>query len=149
MKLLKWLSVADRFAKADLDQRLAPLGINSSQHIYLLKVCDHPGISQDSLLNSVYVHPSNIVRMVASLEKKGFLTRKPCQQDKRTWLLYPTQRALDISGQIRTACAETESALLQGLTAQAQAEFASTLVKVGKRMAEAQGVVRTGDEFDV
>ena len=96
MKLLKWLSVADRFSKAYLDQLLAPLGINSSQHIYLLKVCDHPGISQDALLDIVYVHPSNMVRMVASLEKKGFLTREPCSQDKRTWQLYPTQRALDI-----------------------------------------------------
>ncbi len=26
MKLLKWLSVADRFAKSYLDERLAPLG---------------------------------------------------------------------------------------------------------------------------
>ena len=38
MKLLKWLSVADRFAKSYLDDQLAPLGINSSQHMYLLKI---------------------------------------------------------------------------------------------------------------
>lgn len=148
MKLLKWLSVADRFAKAYLDERLAPLGINSSQHIYLLKVCDHPGISQGALLDSVYVHPSNVVRMVASLEKKGFLMRTPCEQDKRTWQLYPTQRALDISGQIRAACEETESVLLHGLTAQAQADFQATLSQVGRKMAREQGIVRTGDEFD-
>lgn len=148
MKLLKWLSVADRFAKAYLDERLAPLGINSSQHIYLLKVCDHPGISQDSLLDSVYIHPSNMVRMVASLEKKGFLTRTPCEQDKRTWQLYPTQRALDISRQIRAACAETERALMDGLSPETQAEFQAVLAGVGRRMAEAQGVVRKGDEFD-
>lgn len=148
MKLLKWLSVADRFTKAYLDEQLAPLGINSSQHIYLLKVCDHPGISQDSLLSSVYVHPSNVVRMVASLEKKGFLTRKPCQQDKRTWQLYPTQRALDISAQIRAACEETEAVLLQGLTAQERTEFQAALIQVGKEMAEKQGVIRAGDEFD-
>lgn len=148
MKLLKWLSVADRFAKAYLDERLAPLGINSSQHLYLLKVCDHPGISQDSLLNTVYVHASNVVRMVSSLEKKGFLTRTPCPQDRRTWLLYPTERALAIYDQIRAACEETEAALLQGLSPQAQAEFQSILASVGKEMAAKQGVVRTGDEFD-
>lgn len=114
MKSLKWLSVADRFTKSYMDERLAPLGINSSQHMYLLKVCDHPGISQDSLLNTVYVHPSNVVRMVAALEKKGFLTRTPCQQDKRTWQLYPTERALAIAEQIRAICAETEAVLLEG-----------------------------------
>ena len=77
MKLLKWLSVADRFAKAYLDERLAPLGINSSQHIYLLKVCDHPGISQGALLDSVYVHPSNVVRMVASHQSSGACSAQP------------------------------------------------------------------------
>ena len=148
MKLLKWLSVADRFAKVYLDQRLAPLGINSSQHMYLLKVCDHPGISQDSLLGTVYVHPSNIVRMVAALEKKGFLTRVPCEQDKRTWKLYPTDRALSIAGQIRAACQETEDALLNSLPAEEQEEFQRMLARAGRDIAEKLGVKRTEDEFD-
>ncbi len=148
MKLLKWLSVADRFAKVYLDQRLAPLGINSSQHMYLLKVCDHPGISQDSLLGTVYVHPSNIVRMVAALEKKGFLTRVPCEQDKRTWKLYPTERALSIAGQIRAACQETEDVLLNSLPAEEQAEFQRMLARAGRDIAEKLGVKRTEDEFD-
>lgn len=148
MKLLKWLSVADRFAKSYLDERLLPLGINSSQHIYLLKVCEHPGISQDSLLNSVYVHPSNIVRMVASLEKKGFLTRTPCTQDKRTWQLYPTQRALSIVDQIQSACAETEAALMDCLPISDQENFQDILLLVGKNIAQKQGVERAEDEFD-
>lgn len=148
MKLLKWLSVADRFAKSYLDERLAPLGLNSSQHMYLLKVCDQPGISQDSLLDSIYVHPSNIVRMVAALEKKGFLTRIPCPQDKRTWQLFPTERALSIAEQVRSACEETEAALLEGLSREAQADFQNTLFQVGKNMALRQGVKRVEDEFD-
>lgn len=148
MKLLKWLSVADRFAKAYLDEQLAPLGINSSQHMYLLKICDHPGISQDSLLGSVYVHPSNIVRMVASLEKKGFLTRTPCAQDKRTWQLYPTERALSIAEQVRAACEQTEAVLLSSLNAQTQADFQDALMQVGKGMALQLHVERAEDEFD-
>lgn len=149
MKLLKWLSVADRFTKTYLDEKLAPYGINSSQHMYLLKVCDQPGISQDSLLDTVYVHPSNVVRMVAALEKKGLLTRTPCEQDKRTWQLYPTERALAMAEQIRAVCSETESALLDGLSPEDQAVFLDLLERAGKNMALKQGVVRSEDEFDV
>lgn len=148
MKLLKWLSVADRFAKAYLDERLAPLGINSSQHIYLLKVCEHPGISQDSLMSSVYVHPSNMVRMVAALEKKGFLTRTPCAQDKRTWELYPTEKALSIAGQVRAACSDTEAAVLEELTACSQSVFENALLQTGRGIAGKLGVTRKADEFD-
>ena len=122
---------------------------DQQQSAYLsLKSLRSSGNFPGALLDSVYVHPSNVVRMVASLEKKGFLTRTPCEQDKRTWQLYPTQRALDISGQIRAACEETESVLLHGLTAQAQADFQATLSQVGRKMAREQGIVRTGDEFD-
>ena len=149
MKLLKWLSVSDRMAKSYLDERLAPFGINSSQHVYLLKICDHPGISQDSLLNSVYVHPSNVVRMVAALEKKGYLTRIPCQQDKRTWQLYPRDQALAIIGQVRAACEETEAILLDGLPPEAREDFQTALRQVGRGMAVKLGMDRGEDESDV
>lgn len=148
MKVLKWLSVADRFAKAYLDNRLAPLGINSSQHMYLLRICDHPGISQDSLIDSFYIHPSNIVRMVAALEKKGLLTRIPCEQDKRTWRLYPTQRALSIADQVRVACEETEAILLEGMDIKEQTDFQNALLRMGKRIAGELRVERKEDGFD-
>ena len=72
MKLIKWLSVADRYTKIYLDNMLAPLGINSSQHMYLLRICDNPGISQDSLINCFYIHPSNIVRTIQPWRKTAF-----------------------------------------------------------------------------
>ena len=39
MKLLKWLSVTDRFYKIYLDKQLAPFGINNSQYMFLIKIC--------------------------------------------------------------------------------------------------------------
>ena len=148
MKLLKWLSVADRFAKSYLDDQLAPLGINSSQHMYLLKICDQPGILQDSLLNCFYVHPSNIVRTIARLEKNGFLTKEPCEKDKRTCHLYPTKKALEIADKVRAICEGTESILTDGLSEAEQAEFGRLLLCVGKRITREQNVERAEDEFD-
>lgn len=148
MKLLKWLSVADRFTKKYLDQQLAPFGINSSQHMYLLKICDHPGILQDSLINTFYVHPSNIIRMIATLEKNGFLTRVPCENDKRTCLLYPTPKALDIVEQVRAICNEVEKLLTDGLSDEELSAFNHALVHVGKQMAKKSNVTRVEDEFD-
>lgn len=148
MKLLKWLSVADRFTKSYLDDRFAPLGINSSQHMYLLKICDQPGILQESFLNSFYVHPSNIVRMIAVLEKNGFLIKQSYVKDKRTWQLFPTQKALDIAGQIRSICEEAERILTAELSDSERAEFGRLLLCVGKQITQERKVERIGDEFD-
>ena len=106
MKILKWLSVADRFYKIYLDKQLAPFGVNSSQHMILLKICNSPGILQDSLINMFYIHPSNIVRTIAALEKQGMITRAPNHEDKRTWKLYPTDLALSAFEEIQTVCGE-------------------------------------------
>ena len=148
MKILKWLSVADRYYKIYLDKQLAPFGINSSQHMFLIKICNSPGILQDSLMNMFYVHPSNIVRMITALEKNGFLTREAYEKDKRTCRLYPTQKALSIVGQIQEACAETEAALLDGMPPKEQALLETALFHAGKQIAGKLNVVRKEEEVD-
>ena len=132
MKLLKWLSVADRFHKIYLDRQLAPFGINSSQYMFLIKLCDSPGILQDSLMDMYYIHPSNIVRTIAALEKQGMLTRSPYDKDKRTWKLYPTDRALSAISEIRAVCEKTEELLLQGISETDKNLFTGFLMQAGK-----------------
>lgn len=148
MKLLKWISVADRLTKSYLDSQFAPLGINSSQHMYLLKICRNPGILQDALIQSFYIHPSNIVRMVSALEKNGFLTKETYDKDKRTCRLYPTQKALDITEQVQNICDHAETLLLAGLSDEEKMIFGEALVRAGKNIAEKTGMERMKDEFD-
>lgn len=148
MKLLKWLSVADRFTKTYLDSWFAPLGINSSQHMYLLKVCSEPGILQDSMLDIFYVHPSNIIRMLSALEKNGFLVREPYEKDKRTYRLYPTDKAKNICEQVQIICQDAEQMLMEGISEQEQDDFARILLQAGKRMAQQAGLNEKEDGFD-
>ncbi len=148
MKILKWLSVADRFYKIYLDKQLAPFGVNSSQHMFLIKICDSPGILQDSLMDIFYIHPSNIVRTVAALEKQGMITRSPNDKDKRTWKLYPTDRALAVLEEIRTVCERTESLLLQGIDETEKELFIDLLMRAGKNITAELHIERKEEEFD-
>ena len=146
--LLKWLSVADRFSKLYLDKLLAAYDLNSGQHMFLIKICKNPGLLQDSLMDTIYLHPSNIVRTVAALENKGLLTRKPCEKDKRTCQLFPTDKAIALIVYIDAACAQTEAVLLQGLSDDEKTAFKKALIHVGKNIASAMNVYREDDEFD-
>ncbi len=148
MKILKWLSVVDRFYKIYLDKQLAPFGINSSQYMFLIKICDAPGILQDSLLDMFYVHPSNIVRTIAALEKQGMITRSSHDQDKRTWKLYPTDRALSVFEEIQTICERTETLLLQGISDEEKDLFIDLLMQAGKNITAELHIERKGEEFN-
>lgn len=148
MKLLKWLSIADRFYKIYLDKQLAPFGVNSSQHMILLKICNSPGILQDSLINMFYIHPSNIVRTIAALEKQGMITRSPNHEDKRTWKLYPTDLALSAFEEIQTVCGKTETLLLQGFSEEEKKLFADFLMRAGKNITAELHIERKEEEFN-
>ena len=84
----------------------------------------------------------------SQLERNGFLTRQPSAKDKRTWQLYPTQKALDIAGQVREACRATEELLNAELSPEEQTEFSRMLAGMGRRMAKELNVERVGDECD-
>lgn len=147
MKLLKWISVTDRFSKIYMDKQLAPFGINSSQYMFLIKICDAPGILQDSLMDIFYIHPSNIVRTIAALEKQGMITRSPHEKDKRTCKLYPTERALSVIDAVRTICEKTEALLLQGVSEPDRKLLAELMMQTGINITSELHIERKGDEF--
>ena len=92
---MKQLGEVWRCANLYRTAQYAALGIGSYQDSYLLHICREPGIPQDRLAEVIYVNKSNVARQLASLEEKGFITRTPDPQDRRSLLVYPTQKATD------------------------------------------------------
>lgn len=91
--MVKWLSIGDRYTKMYLDKQLAGIGLNSSQYMYIIEICQNPGITQDQFISLFYLNPSNITRALIRLEQEGFIEKRSNPMDKRTCRLYPTERA--------------------------------------------------------
>lgn len=148
MNFLKWLSITDRFTKIYLDGILAGFGLNCSQYMYIIKICGEPGMTQGSLMESVYVHPSNIVRTISALEKKGYITKDACDEDRRTCRLYPTEKAFLVVGELKNIVSNTQEMLMEDVTEEEREIFQRVLMKAGKRIAKELDVERREDEFD-
>ena len=133
MELLKWLSITDRYTKIHLDRELAPLGLNSSQHMYIIKICAEPGITQDRFVTNFYIHPSNITRSIAYLETQGFIRREPLRKDKRTYCLFPTEKGLVASKQIIDIQKIWYKRLLEDFSAEEQSQFLEFINKAGMK----------------
>ena len=133
MEFFKWLSITDRYTKMYLDRQLAPLGLNSSQHMYIIKICSEPGITQDQFISFFYIHPSNITRSIAYLEKTGFIKKEPHYKDKRTYCLYPTEKAIEANKQILDILNNWHEILLQNFSTEERARFFSFLNEAGQK----------------
>ena len=82
--------------------------------------------------------------MPASLIFSGF----PNDREKRTWKLYPTNRALSVSETIQAACEDTEALLLQGLSEEEKKLLADLLMQTGKNITAELHIERKEEEFD-
>ena len=89
--LVKWTAILSLNLNSLLDRRLETFGINSSQFVYILKVCRSPGITRECIFREIYRNPSNISRALTQLEEKGYMTKEPSREDRRTCHLYPTR----------------------------------------------------------
>ncbi|MBQ4087619.1 MAG: MarR family transcriptional regulator [Clostridia bacterium] len=65
-------------------------------HSYVLAICRNPGMTQDALAHTLCISKSSVARHLAVLEKDGYITRTPGEEDRRELLVFPTQKMQDI-----------------------------------------------------
>ena len=120
---MKALGEVWRCANLYRPSQYGQLGIGSYQDSYITNICRQPGIAQEQLTKLIYAHKSSVARQLSSLEEKGFIIRTPDPNDKRSLLVYPTQKALDALPVIRQVHAQWNALILEGLTPQEQKDI--------------------------
>ena len=114
-------------------QAMKEEGIGTAEFDFIHLVRHHPGITQTELAGMLHADKPAIARRTASLERKGYLRRKPNPEDGRSQLLFATPQAEGL----RNAKAETESAfydyLMEGLSESDRETFLNLLDVVYRR----------------
>lgn len=87
-------------------------------------------MTQDHLARRIFINKSNVARQLVFLETSGFVERRPSQDDKRTTLVFPTQKALDVFPKIRQTFRDWESLVAADLTQEQQAQMILMLEKM-------------------
>lgn len=99
--LMKCIGVSQRCYTQYRDENIKPLGINGCHHMYIVNICKNPGITQEKLSKLLFINKSNVTRTIDQLEQDGFVLRQPSPEDKRSYLIYPTEKAVEIYPKIQ------------------------------------------------
>lgn len=94
--MLKQIGIIERCAILYRNQAFKEIGLNGCSHSYIINVCRFPGITQDMIAKNVHVNKSNVTRNLALLEELGYIYREESTVDKRSTLVYPTEKAIEI-----------------------------------------------------
>ena len=108
-------------------------GIGSGEFDLLHAVRHTPGISQSEICQQLNMDKGAVARRVASLEAKGYLTRRKNPEDGRGQMLYATEAAEELKrskAQVETAFYEW---LLEELTEEERQTFTLLLHRLYAR----------------
>lgn len=68
------------------------LNLTKGQYLYLVRICENPGIIQGELAEKIRIDRTTAARAVMKLEKDGFITRGADANNRKIKRLYPTEQ---------------------------------------------------------
>lgn len=110
------LALLARSWRAELDRRLAHLGLSQARWLVLLhlsRMTEPP--TQRELAQSVGVEGPTLARLLDSLETQGFVRRLPVPEDRRAKKIVLTEAAQPLIQQIEAISGQMHHDLLSGI----------------------------------
>lgn len=109
---------------------LREVGVGSAELDLIHALRHNPGCTQAKLAEILHADKAAIARRTKNLEAKGFLVRKEAPNDKRSQLIFPTERAESL----KASKAEVEAAFYEYLTSALSAEETETFARLLDRI---------------
>ncbi|MFN4103188.1 MAG: MarR family winged helix-turn-helix transcriptional regulator [Tepidimonas sp.] len=111
-------------------QRLEPLGLRVVDFSVLTVIAHNPGVTSRQVCAALDILPPNLVGLVRSLEKRGWVERREHPTDRRAQGLHVTPQGAEVQAQAQAAVDASEDAMLGGLDADERA----TLIRLLRRV---------------
>lgn len=104
-----------RFLRKRFEQHARGLGLTRSQWQVLAFLAPNEGIHQAGLADILDLEGITLARILDKLESCGLIERRAHPTDRRIWLLYLTDKAHPMLGQMRALGERTRAEALQGI----------------------------------
>ena len=110
------INIIARCARLYRNDKLKKYGIRGTMDSIILQVCRNPGISQDEIASRVCIDKSNVARKIATLEKEGYVARKPNEKDRRVQNVFPTEKSQELYSEIKGILLEWNDYVTEGMS---------------------------------
>lgn len=130
-KIMKPLNNISRAQSVFRTERIS--GLCASHHTFVLAVCKNPGRSQEELARELCLNKSTVARVLTQLEEKGLVIRKENKEDKRQFLVYPSEKMLEILPKVREIAAEFNRIISSDIPKEEMDVFYSVLSRIEQK----------------
>ena len=93
------------------EQRLSPFGLTTPQYFVFNALWMGDGISIGELGERVYLDSSTLTGIIDRMERSGYVERRPNPEDRRSVLIFLTDKARELGPQILKFADELDATL--------------------------------------
>jgi DNA-binding MarR family transcriptional regulator len=104
--------------------------LTKGQYLYLVRICENPGIIQEKLAEMIKVDRTTAARAIKKLEMNGFIEKKDDPRNKKNKNLFPTEKGKNVYPFIKRENDYSDKVALEGFTQ----EEADTILKLVQRV---------------
>ena len=96
--------------------RLEPYNLAPEQNLIMMLLWEKDGLTQNQIAETLGKDKTNIARMAANLESKGFIRRTGCPNDRRSLKLYLSPEGKALSEQVVPTLEGFNDLIWKGIT---------------------------------
>lgn len=122
------------------------LELTKGQYLYLVRICENPGIIQEKVAELIKVDRTTAARAIQKLEMNGFIEKKDDHHNKKIKKLYPTEKGKTVFPFIKRENDYSNTVALEGFSEEEVENIFNLLQRVRKNIEKDWEFVKKGNK---
>lgn len=124
------------------------MDLTRGQYLYLVRICEHPGIIQEKLAEMIKVDRTTAARAVQKLELQGLIEKRSDDTNKKIKKIYATDKGREVYPFLMREGSYSDQVALQGFTDEETDTIHKLLVRVRRNIETDWEQVKKGHKRD-
>jgi DNA-binding MarR family transcriptional regulator len=120
--------------------------LTKGQYLYLVRLCENPGIIQEKLAEMIKVDRTTAARAIKKLEMNGFIEKKEDKHNKKIKKLFPTDKGNKVYPFIKRENEYSNLVALEGFSKSEVQSIFNLLQRVRKNIEKDWEYVKKGNK---
>ncbi|MBT2719243.1 MarR family winged helix-turn-helix transcriptional regulator [Bacillus sp. ISL-57] len=120
--------------------------LTKGQYLYLVRICENPGIIQEKLAEMIKVDRTTAARAIKKLEINGFIEKKEDKHNKKIKKLFPTGKGKNVYPFIKRENDYSNTVALEGFSEKEVETISDLLQRVRKNVEKDWEYVKKGNK---
>ncbi|MCY8464015.1 MarR family winged helix-turn-helix transcriptional regulator [Bacillus atrophaeus] len=122
--------------------------LTKGQYLYLVRICENPGIIQEKLAEMIKVDRTTAARAIKKLEMNGFIEKVDDEHNKKIKKLFPTEKGKNVFPVIKRENDHSNSVALAGFSEGEAETILHLLQRIRKNIEVDWEYVKKGNKRD-